>query len=68
MLQGTAELTNATNAFNELSRTHLDEVETGRRNVSIENIPRIADRLGVSLREFFASELFGAADCSDATP
>lgn len=43
----------------EMSRTYLAEVETGRRNVSIENISRIADGLGVSLREFFDSELFG---------
>lgn len=43
----------------EMSRTYLAEVEVGRRNVSIENVDRIARGLGVSLREFFDSELFG---------
>lgn len=37
----------------EMSRTYFAEVETGKRNVSIENIERIAGGLGVSLREFF---------------
>ena len=36
----------------------LAEVETGKRNVSIENIARIATGLKVSLREFFNAELF----------
>lgn len=51
----------------EMSRTYLAEVETGKRNVSIENISRIADGLGVSLRGFFDSELFGAAEAPDVT-
>lgn len=42
----------------EMSRTYFAEVETGKRNVSIENIERIAGGLGVSLREFFDSDLF----------
>lgn len=42
----------------EMSRTHFAEVETGKRNVSIENIDRIARGLGVSLKEFFNSDLF----------
>lgn len=42
----------------EMSRTYLAEVETGKRNISIENIERIARGLGVSLREFFDSDLF----------
>ena len=42
----------------EMSRTYFAEVETGKRNVSIENIERIAGGLGVSLREFFGSDLF----------
>lgn len=41
-----------------MSRTYFAEVETGKRNVSIENIERIAGGLGVSLREFFNSDLF----------
>ena len=42
----------------EMSRTYFAEVETGKRNVSIENIDRIATGLNVSLREFFNAELF----------
>lgn len=42
----------------EMSRTYFAEVETGKRIVSIENIERIAGGLGVSLREFFDSDLF----------
>lgn len=42
----------------EMSRTHFAEVETGKRNVTIENIDRIARGLGVSLKEFFNSDLF----------
>lgn len=49
-----------------MSRTYLAEVEIGKRNVSIENISRIADGLGVSLRVFFDSELFESAQASDA--
>ena len=42
----------------DMSRTYFAEVETGKRNVSIENIARIATGLNVSLREFFNAELF----------
>lgn len=42
----------------EMSRTYLAEVEIGKRNRSIENIDRIAQGLGVSLKEFFDSDLF----------
>lgn len=42
----------------EMSRTNLAEVEIGKRNISIENIDRIAQGLGVSLKEFFDSDLF----------
>lgn len=42
----------------EMSRTYFAEVETGKRNVSIENIDRIARGLVVSLKEFFNSDLF----------
>lgn len=41
-----------------MSRTYFAEAETGKRNISIENIDRIAKGLGISLREFFDSELF----------
>lgn len=42
----------------EMSRTYLAEVEIGKRNVSVANIDRIAKGFGVSLRDFFDSELF----------
>lgn len=42
----------------EMSRTYFAEVETGKRNISIENIDRIAQGLGVSLKEIFNSDLF----------
>lgn len=42
----------------EMSRTYFAEVETGKRNISIENIDRIAQGLGVSLKESFNSDLF----------
>ncbi len=42
----------------EMSRTYFAEVETGKRNISIENIDRIAQGLCVSLKEFFNSDLF----------
>lgn len=42
----------------EMSRTYFAEVETGKRNVSIENIDRIARGLGGSQKEFFNSDLF----------
>lgn len=42
----------------EMSRTYFAEVETGKRNISIENIDRIAQGLGVPLKEFFNSDLF----------
>ena len=41
-----------------MARTYFAEVETGKRNVSIVNLERIAEGLGVSLEEFFNSELF----------
>ena len=43
-----------------MSRTYFAEVETGKRNVSIKNIARIAEGLNVSLKEFFDSDFFSA--------
>ena len=37
----------------EMDRTYLASVEAGRRNISIVNIKKIADGLGVSLSELF---------------
>lgn len=36
-----------------LHRTYISDVELGKRNVSLENIERIANALGMSLGEFF---------------
>lgn len=38
----------------EMDRTYLASVEAGRRNISILNIKKIADGLGVTLSELFA--------------
>ena len=40
-----------------MDRTYYASVETGRRNISIENIKKIADGLNLSL-----SDLFSAVD------
>jgi len=40
-----------------MDRTYLASVESGRRNISIENIKKIADGLNLSL-----SDLFSAVD------
>ena len=37
----------------DMDRTYYASVESGRRNISIININKIADRLGVSLEELF---------------
>ena len=37
-----------------MDRTYYASVESGRRNISINNIKKIADGLGVSLEELFA--------------
>lgn len=37
----------------DLHRTYVSSVERGERNVSIVNIARLADALGVDIREFF---------------
>lgn len=36
-----------------MDRTYLASVEAGKRNISIENIKKIADGLGVSLSKLF---------------
>ena len=37
----------------EMDRTYYASVEAGRRNISIVNIKKIADGLGISLSELF---------------
>ena len=36
-----------------MDRTYLASVESGKRNISIENISKIADGFGVTLEELF---------------
>ena len=38
-----------------LHRTYISDVELGKRNVSLENIEKIAKALGVSLKKLFES-------------
>ena len=42
----------------ELDRTYINSIENGRRNVSINNIKKIADAFGISMKDFFDSESF----------
>lgn len=42
----------------DLDRSYIASVESGKRNISIKNIEKIAVALGVSLKEFFGNELF----------
>ncbi len=42
----------------ELDRTYIASIEQGRRNVSIANIEKIANAFGMSVSDFFNSDLF----------
>ena len=42
----------------ELDRTYIASIEQGRRNVSINNIEKIAKAFGISIFDFFNSKLF----------
>ncbi len=42
----------------ELDRTYIASIEQGKRNVSIENIEKIAKALDMSVYEFFNSDLY----------
>lgn len=37
----------------EMDRTYVGDVERGKRNVSLRNLQRFADKLGLSLSELF---------------
>ncbi|MBR4287256.1 MAG: helix-turn-helix transcriptional regulator [Clostridia bacterium] len=43
-------------AMVELDRTYITSVESGKRNISIVNIEKLATALNVSLAEFFTFE------------
>lgn len=42
----------------ELDRTYIASIEQGKRNVSIVNIEKISAALGISISEFFNSQIF----------
>lgn len=46
----------------DMARSYLAEIETGKRNVSIQNLERIANGLGITLNEFFDSGYFRRSD------
>lgn len=48
-----------------LDRTYIGSVENGKRNISIENIEKIARALSVSLRELFNHDNFDASETPD---
>lgn len=42
----------------EIDRTYITDVENGRRNISIQNIEKLAEALQISLKDFFDSPTF----------
>lgn len=46
----------------DMARSYLAEIETGKRNVSVQNLERIANGLGITLDEFFDSGYFRRSD------
>jgi transcriptional regulator with XRE-family HTH domain len=42
----------------EIDRTYMTSLENGRRNVSLQNIEKIINALGISINVFFDSQLF----------
>lgn len=40
----------------ELHRTYVSSVERGERNVTVDSLERLAEALGVDVREFFRPE------------
>lgn len=48
----------ALSQYAELDQSYLSGVENGKRNISIENIEKIANAFDISTKEFFNSPLF----------
>lgn len=46
----------------EVDKTYLNEVENGKRNVSVINLEKIINALEVSIRIFFDNEVFGRGE------
>ena len=58
-LRKAASLTQEALSFKaEVDKTYINEVENGKRNVSIVNLEKIIHALGVGLTEFFESNVF----------
>lgn len=43
----------------DLDRSYIASVENGQRNISIVNIEKVANALGVTVKDFFKSNDFG---------
>jgi len=41
-----------------MARSYFAEIEIGKRNTSVRNLLAISNALGVTLKEFFSSDLF----------
>jgi transcriptional regulator with XRE-family HTH domain len=42
----------------EIDKTYINEVENGKRNVSVVNLEKIISALDVTIRDFFDNEAF----------
>ena len=42
----------------EIDKTYVNEVENGKRNISVINLEKLIGALDTTLREFFNSEVF----------
>ncbi|MFD2863680.1 helix-turn-helix domain-containing protein [Mucilaginibacter antarcticus] len=42
----------------EIDRTYVTDVENGRRNISIENLEKLVEALGVHFKDFFDAPNF----------
>lgn len=53
------ELTQEKLAFKaEVDKTYLNEVENGKRNISVINLEKVILALNISVKEFFSSQIF----------
>ncbi len=41
-----------------IDRTYMTSIENGKRNVSIQNIEKVITALEITVKEFFASDIF----------
>jgi transcriptional regulator with XRE-family HTH domain len=42
----------------EIDKTYVNEVENGKRNISVVNLEKIIDALETTIRDFFGSDAF----------